>query len=72
MAARPAQGGGGGLPDAAVLMELQQRHAEPHRAHHNWALVAERAIDWLFERLTGERGHCRAVIEWEEVNGRCP
>lgn len=28
-----------------------------------WALVAERAIDWLFERLGEEPGHCRREIE---------
>jgi hypothetical protein len=25
----------------------------------------ERAIDWVFERLFGERNHCLANIEWK-------
>lgn len=28
-----------------------------------WALVAERAIDWLFERLGDKPGHCRRMVE---------
>ena len=28
-------------------------------AGRKWALVAERVIDWLAFKLTGERNHCR-------------
>ena len=59
---------GGNNPDETISSAVGRKAMRGVR----WALVAERAIDWLFERLTGERGHCRAVIEWEEVNGRCP
>ena len=28
-------------------------------AGRKWALIAERAINWMFNRLTGETDHCR-------------
>lgn len=28
-----------------------------------WALLCERAIDWIFERLGDGPGHCRRMIE---------
>lgn len=28
-----------------------------------WALITERGIDWLFERLGAEPHHCRRMIE---------
>lgn len=31
-----------------------------------WALVCEAVIDWFFARL-GQEGHCRASIEWDEL-----
>jgi hypothetical protein len=34
-----------------------------------WAIVAEKLIDTLF-RLLGQRGHCRAHIEWDEHGWR--
>lgn len=32
-----------------------------------WALACEAMIDWIFRLLTGERGHCRAKIEHDEL-----
>lgn len=32
-------------------------------AGKRWALVCERAIDWLFRQLGEEPGHCRRMIE---------
>lgn len=40
-----------GLLPPAVLADLQHRHAEPHRAHHVWASVAERLA--LAEEVLG-------------------
>lgn len=31
-------------------------------AGKRWALLCEKFIDWLFYRLTGERGHCRRHV----------
>ena len=28
--------------------------------------IAEPVIDWLFLVLTGQTGHCRSCIEWDE------
>ena len=57
---------GGNNPDETISSAVGRKAARGVR----WARLAERVIDWLFERVTGERGHCRANIEWEEVNGR--
>lgn len=32
-----------------------------------WARACEWIIDGFFRLLTGQRGHCRAKIEWSEV-----
>ena len=35
-------------------------------AGKRWALIAERIINWIFERLGDGPNHCRRNIEWEE------
>lgn len=52
---------GGNNPDETISSAVGRKAMAGRR----WALIAERAIDWLFYNLTGERGHCRAKIETE-------
>lgn len=54
---------GGNNPDETISSAIGRKAMQGRR----WALVAERIIDWLFLRLTGEAGHCRANIEWDEA-----
>lgn len=49
---------GGNNPDETISSAVGRKAM----AGRKWALVAETIIDWLFERLTGEVGHCRANI----------
>lgn len=35
-------------------------------AGKRWALLAERVINWMFERIGDGPNHCRRHIEWEE------
>ena len=53
---------GGDNPDETISSAVGRKALAGRR----WALLAERVIDALFLRLTGERGHCRANIEWDE------
>ena len=55
---------GGNNPDETISSTVGRKAIEERR----WALLAERVIDWLFLRLTGQAGHCRANIEWDEFN----
>lgn len=55
---------GGDNPDETISSAVGRKAAAGRR----WAVLAERTIDWLFFHLAGERGHCRANIEWDEFN----
>jgi len=54
---------GGDNPDETISSAIGRKAIEGRR----WALAAECVIDWLFLRLTGETGHCRTHIEWDEA-----
>jgi hypothetical protein len=55
---------GGPVPsaDETISSKVGRQAAKGRR----WAIIAEHGIDALF-RLLGQRGHCRAAIEWEEL-----
>lgn len=55
---------GGNNPDETISSAVGRKAAAGRR----WALIAEHILDWIFWKLTGERGHCRANIEWDEFN----
>lgn len=57
---------GGNNPDETISSAVGRKAIRGAR----WALVVERVIDGLFYWLTGEVGHCRANIEWDE-RGEC-
>lgn len=48
-------------PDETISSRVGRNAMQGKR----WALVLEWLIDRLF-RVLGERGHCRASIEWDE------
>lgn len=50
---------GGNNPDETISSAVGRKAM----AGRKWALRAERIIDWLFERLGEEPGHCRRMIE---------
>lgn len=54
---------GGDNPDETISSAVGRKAMQGRR----WAQAAESIIDWLFLRLTGEPGHCRANIEWDEA-----
>lgn len=54
---------GGDNPDETISSAVGRKAIEGRK----WALLAERAIDWLFWRITGARGHCRANVEYDEL-----
>lgn len=49
---------GGNNPDETISSAVGRKAIKGVR----WALVAERVIDWLFEALGAEPGHCRRNI----------
>ena len=49
----------GGHPDETISSRVGRGAIKGNR----FALLAERVIDWIFWRLAGEVGHCRASIE---------
>lgn len=53
----------GGNPDETISSRIGKAAIRGNRLAH----VIERIIDWIFERLTGQAGHCRANIEWDEI-----
>jgi hypothetical protein len=59
---------GGDNPDETISSAVGRKAIEGRK----WALIAECIIDWLFLRLTGDAGHCRASIEWDEANAAAP
>lgn len=37
------------------------------RKGKRWAIIREAAIDLLFAIIAGQRHHCEASIEWDEI-----
>jgi hypothetical protein len=50
-------------PDETISSRVGRNAAKGKR----WALWCERVIDWGALRLAGQRGHCRASIELDEI-----
>lgn len=58
-----ANAAAGGNPDETI----SSRAAKQAIAGQRWGIVKEAAIDLVFAVLTGERRHCAASIEWDEI-----
>lgn len=53
----------GGNPDQS----FSGRTALEARAGSRWAVIREAFINLIFAILAGQRDHCEASIEWDEV-----
>lgn len=51
-----------GRPDETISSRVGRNAMEGDR----WALIAEKVINFIFDRL-GDYNHCRNRIEWDEI-----